>query len=87
MLADLEGADRVDQIPQAWFKCWTESTLEGGRYTAASDMQLVGRLMSIVFKSAPGQDLQLLLTQSDAKLRPSAAGALAHPWFTSTEGV
>ena len=45
LLADLEGADKADQVPQASFACWTRTTLQDGCYTPASDMELVGRLM------------------------------------------
>ena len=85
LLVDLEGADKVDRVPERSFSCWTDYTLQNGRYTAASDMELVGKLLKIMFKSANAQDLQELLTRSDAQQRPTAEQALAHPWFSGAE--
>lgn len=79
---DLEGADKKDQVPQIPFSHWTDNTLQDGKYTTASDMELVGLLMSITFKSPSGQDLQEQLTHSDPEQRPCAAGALSHQWFS-----
>jgi hypothetical protein len=87
MLVDLEGADRVNKAPQGQFRCWTANTLQDSKYTTASDMELVGHLMDITFKSTHAQELQGLLTASDPQQRPSAADALAQTWFSSTEVV
>ena len=85
LLVDLEGADKVDRVPERRFSCWSDCTLQDGKYTAASDMELVGKLLNIMFKSANAQDLQELLTHSDAQQRPTAEQALAHPWFSGAE--
>ena len=82
LLVDLEGADKVDQVPEQMFSCWTANTLQDGKYTAASDMELVGNLLDVVFTSSSGQNLKECLTNPDPQERPSAVDALAHPWFT-----
>lgn len=85
MLIDLESAARLDQPPGS-FTCvdWTADTLTGGLYTAASDVQLVGRLMLPWHEqlSSSGRQLAEAMRHADASARPTAQAALSHSWFS-----
>jgi hypothetical protein len=83
-LADLEFAAHVGQAPPPDFlsTSWTPDTLEGGRYTTASDIEQAGRLL-LSRAELPPEALLLadILTAEDASKRPTAMQALEHSWF------
>lgn len=84
MLIDLESAARLDQAPGSFQSiAWAEDTLTGGLYTAASDVQLVGRLMLSrpELLSDVSTELAKAMEQPDAVARPTARAALSHAWF------
>lgn len=82
VLVDLESAARLDRPPGS-FTCvdWTADTLTGGLYTAASDVQLVGRLMLPWHEqlSSSGRQLAEAKHHAFASARPMAQAALSHP--------
>jgi len=83
LLTDLEGADRANQEPGVSFTCWGGHTLQDRKYTTASDMELVGKLLDTMpHVSECAQDLQQKLTCHDPEQRLSAQEALAHAWFS-----
>lgn len=89
MLIDLESAAKLDQAPGG-FSCvaWTPDTLTGQLYTAASDVQLVGRLMSLRtdLLSPNGRQLADRMQHADASARPTIQDALSHAWFNEQRG-
>ena len=87
VLIDLELADWKDRNPAMPLSfrpaCWDDGTLDvQGRYTTASDVQLIGKLMGDprlegVRLSAVGEDLRQRMLDKSI----SAAEALQHPWL------
>ena len=61
---------------------WTENTLTGGRYTAESDLQLVGQLLTEPGLPPLGESGSLLAEELMAK-SVSLQGALCHVWLQS----
>lgn len=89
MLIDLESAARLDQAPGSFQSiAWGTDTLTGGLYTAASDVQLVGRLMSSRpnLLSSISKELAQAMRQADDTARPTAKAALSHAWFKEVAG-
>ena len=92
-IRDLESAAKVDQPPGLFRSCaWTDHTLTGGLYTAASDIEMVGQLMAMAARqmqlqlSQAGIQLAALMKDPDALARPNAKAALAHDWFPLLAG-
>ena len=94
-LIDLEACAEEGSAPTCRLRCWHSHTLEeatagGGpaRYTSASDMHLLGHLLSSIAEqlqpglSPAGQAFLERLLQRDAGKRPSAAIALQDPWIS-----
>ena len=77
-IRDLESAAKVDQPPWLFQSCaWTDHTLTGGLYTAASDIEMVGQLMAMAARwqwmrlSQAGTQLAALIKDPDALTRGS----------------
>lgn len=71
-------------MPPGAFKCidWTDATLDNGLFTDKSDIEMVSNLFDCVpGLSEQGNQLDLRMSHRDPSQRPSAAEALADPWF------
>lgn len=91
LLVDFEAADRVgsvmpaDLIDVAHLPPEVQPGDAGKPYTAAGDMYCLGKVMKAWAQPAwlddAGRALQAALLDADPARRPSAADALANPWF------
>lgn len=91
LLVDFEAADRAGSVMPAGLidDAHLPPEVQAGnprkRYTAAGDMYCLGKVMQVWSKPAwlddAGRALLAALLDADPARRPSAAGALASPWF------
>ena len=86
-LIDLEACTHDGDVPVRPLRCWGSHTLDGVRFTSASDLNLLGRLLRDAAGrlraplSEMGQSFITLLLKREASERPSAMDALSNPWI------
>jgi len=81
---DLETCDLADKVPRFHLSIW-QDVLQGGMYTRASDICLLGRMLcGLAAMREPlsplGMDFKQLISQPVEQIG-TAAQLLEHPWI------